>query len=785
MKKNITKSLFRKSTFIKFCFLSLFLFQNATIKAQCCNYTLSMHDSYGDGWNGGYLDVYINASLVGTYSAANYFTSVNFLICDGDSLKLVYTAGSYENENSYQLFDAAWNPLFSNGPNPQVGIVYTTTGNCSTLAVPGNYPCTAIPLDTGQCIIADNTGFPISGYNAGCASNNGPDIWFKVTVPPTGCVSIATDSGSINDTGLAIWTDTTCTNLHSLACDDDSGVGYFSFISLYNLVPGQQLYVQVWGYNGATGTFRICANTLHKIVLDSTNLPLVMINTLGNTIVQNTKVNAHMYIKYNGPGTIVHFTDSANVYNGDIGIAIHGASSAGYPQHPYSIETRTTLGLPNNVPLLGMPAQNDWVMISNFNDLSLVRNTLAHKLFREMGNYSPRNILCETFVDSAYQGIYVFCEKLKRDHNRVNIAKLTLQDNTGDSVSGGYILQQNIWDASNSFQSNYSPIDHPGLDVHYLYEYPAFDSITPAQKTYIASYIDSLETALYSSNFSDSAAGYRKYLDTKSFIDYFLVNELSRNNDGFKKSVFFNKNRYSKGGKFKAGPIWDFDWAWKDLYGCSMFFNSNGSGWAYLINDCATDNNSNGYYVRLLQDTTFCNELRCRYNYFRLSILSTPYINNYIDSMKTLVQQAQARHFQKWPILGMSGPAPEMNAVATTYDGVMDTLKSWINRRLTWLDANMPGHCQPVHLDVKPLNTHAGLNYFPNPSTGLIHFEGRLPDTSPLVMTVYDVTGKEIDRKNLPSGTINFDYRIEEKGVYYFKINNNTGMIQYGKLIIL
>ena len=85
------------------------------------------------------------------------------------------------------------------------------------------------------------------------------------------------------------------------------------------------------------------------------------------------------------------------------------------------------------------------------------------------------------------------------------------------------------------------------------------------------------------------------------------MNEVSRNNDGFKKSVFFHKDKNSNGGKLKAGPVWDFDWAWKNIASCSIFEATDGSGWAHLINDCFTDNYSCGWYVRLLQDSTFNN----------------------------------------------------------------------------------------------------------------------------------------------------------------------------------
>ena len=750
--------------------------------AQCCTYHLSMHDSYGDGWDGGYLEVYINNVLEGSHRATNHGSVDSFQVCTGDQVKLIYTTGAYEEENSYQLYDHAWNIIYTDGPTPAIGTVFVNNADCSVTSVAGNSPCNAIAIDTGTCNVFDNTGFSHSGLIAGCANNTGAEMWFKTIVPPSGCLNILTDSGSINDTGLGIWTGNNCANIQTINCDDDNGPGYFSSIDLCDLIPGQQLYIQVWGYNGAVGSFKLCVKPLPKLIVDSTQLPIVMINTLGQTIVQDNKINGLMYIKYNGPGRFTHVSDSSNIYNGNIGIEVRGASSAGYPQQPYGIETRTATGDNNNVSILGMPAENDWALISNYNDRSLIRNTIANRMFSQMGNYSSRSNLCVVFVDSVYKGIYVLCEKLKRDKNRIDISKLQTTENSGDQITGGYILQQNLWSNSNSFQTNYSPIDHPGFDIHYLYEYPEVDSITSAQKTYIASFIDSLEKTLYSNNYADATNGYRKYLDTKSFIDYFIVNELSRNNDGFKKSVFFNKDKNSKGGKLKAGPVWDFDWAWKDLYGCPPTENATGAGWSHHVNDCATDNYSNGYYIRLLQDTIFANELRCTYEAYRKTILDTIAIFGYIDSMRNAVQFDQVSHFQKWHTLGTSGPAPEMNAIAITYNAELDTLKSWINRRLIWLDANVPGHCYP-----RPLSQTAEFNplfYFPNPSRGNIHFEGTLPGNGPYQLRLYDITGKLLNKKDLTSGAISFEYKLYLRGVYYFTLVTKEKTVQHGKLIV-
>jgi len=476
----------------------------------------------------------------------------------------------------------------------------------------------------------------------------------------------------------------------------------------------------------------------------SSNLPIVLINTFSQTIVNEPKINANMKIIYNGPGVTNYVTDAPNAYNNNIGIEIRGAFSSSLPQKPYSVETRTTSLAKNDTILLGMPAEHDWCLLATYNDKVYVRNTLANKLFDEMGHYATRSKHCEVIINGQYQGIYFLSEKIKRDSNRVDLSKLDSTDNAGLQLTGGYIIKNDYWDATNSWLLSYNPIDHPTYDVHLVYDYPQPDKITPQQKTYIQTYINSLESALYSPTYADPVTGYRAYLSTGSFIDYLLVNELSRNNDGFKKSWYMNKNRDDKGGKLKAGPVWDFDWAWADIPGCGIFSATDGSGWAHKINDCGPDVNSNGWYVRMLQDTTFQNEVKCRWLTFKGTILNTPYIFNYIDSTAIALDSAQMRHQDKWGTLGIDVGTPEIGTQPATFAGDIALFKAWITERIDWLDANMPGNCYTLGVN-DVAESHNVISLFPNPTTDYVFVNTEnTVFTNSTVIIISDVLGREL-----------------------------------------
>lgn len=474
----------------------------------------------------------------------------------------------------------------------------------------------------------------------------------------------------------------------------------------------------------------------------SSLLPIVKINTNGNVIADDPKVMADMKITYNGAGVRNYMTDPENHYNGKIGIEYRGNYSLSLPQKPFAFETWDASGLTIDTSLLGMPSENDWLLLANYNDKSFARNVVPFHLFDSLGNYATRCCFVDVVLDGQYQGIYLLCEKIKRDKNRVDVAKLDSLDITGVDVTGGYMLKIDYWDNTNSWQSNFSPIGYPGLDIHFVHVYPELQEIEPEQITYIRNYINNFETALYGPDFTDPALGYRAYIGVTSFIDYFIVNEVARNGDGFKKSRYFYKDKDKLDGtvrKLKAGPVWDFDWAEKDMWSGS----EDGSGFMYSAVD--QDVNAPGWYIRLLQDTLFANEVRCRYDDFRRNILSETYIHAKIDSVASVVNESQEWHYKVWGHMGIQTGTPEVGTPSQTYAEEVQKLKDWYSRRLTWLDQNMPGTlngCSFTGLQ-ELVNVHQ-LTAYPVPFSDAFTIEWSRGDLSGAELRITDQQGRLI-----------------------------------------
>lgn len=436
----------------------------------------------------------------------------------------------------------------------------------------------------------------------------------------------------------------------------------------------------------------------HAQTVTSSNLPLVVINTNGQTIPDDPKITADMGIIYNGPGQRNNITDPFNHYSGKIGIEIRGKSSQQFPMKSYSIELRDAAGASQDKSLLGMPVESDWVLYAPYTDKTLMHNVLAYMISDEQGHWAAHTRYVEVIINGNYKGVYVLLEKIKRGAGRLNIAKLKTTDISGDDLTGGYIFKIDKPDPGDDGWYSQVPPPNAGLGqrIVFLYEYPKATDIVPAQKNYIKNYTDNFELALKSNAFQDPLNGFRKYADENSFIDYFIVNEVSRNVDGYRLSSYFYKDKDSKGGKLIAGPVWDYDLGFRNANYCE---GSDTSGWAYKFNNICNGDSwlMPFWWERFMQDSNFKASLHCRWTQLRQSSLSTQRLNAAIDSISNLLSEAQVRHFQRWPILGQY-VWPNPQPIPTTYAGEISTLKQWLASRTNWLDNNIPniGSCSSI-----------------------------------------------------------------------------------------
>jgi hypothetical protein len=446
--------------------------------------------------------------------------------------------------------------------------------------------------------------------------------------------------------------------------------------------------------------------TLAVDVGDS-EIPYIHIRTNGVAIENEPKVPAEMRI----------FVNKQEVQFANIGIEYRGSTSFRISdKKSFGIETWDESGADIDVGFFDFPEEEDFILnghIVNIEgdfiiDRTLMYHYFGYELFRSMGRYASRCQFVEAEINGQYQGVYVFMEKLKRDNDRIDINRLNPDENEGEDLTGGYILKidktnggdlgivqpleyyEDNWadDATYtpeiSFRSQYdingNVLDfepyrepyHPDQfkETYFLYEYPDADEITDQQKAYIQSYIDDFETALLTDDFNTTERTYTDYIDMGSFVDYFLLNELVRNVDGYRLSTYMSKD---KNGKLEMGPVWDLNIG---------YYTGDRIPWDDWVINYNNYVDSDPWMMpfwwpRLLEDPIFRQAVKDRWNELRQTTLATSELHRIVNEASVYLQDNGAidRNYTIWDPNGF-----------INYNDEVQSLRGFLEIRSNWMD---------------------------------------------------------------------------------------------------
>jgi hypothetical protein len=339
---------------------------------------------------------------------------------------------------------------------------------------------------------------------------------------------------------------------------------------------------------------------------------------------------------------------------GGLQIRGRGNSTWDMPKKPYRLK------LTDKQSLLGMPASRDWVLLANYSDKTLLRNSLALGLGQAIGMpWTPRSAFVELFLNDAYAGVYLLSENIKIAKDRVDIDELAAEDVDPDQITGGYLLEVDFRQDGHTMFS--------GLEnLPIVFQDP--EEPTQAQEGYIQDYVDQFESVLASADFADPVTGYAAFIDVDSFVRWYLVNEIFRNRDAVMwSSCWMYKPR---GARLHMGPLWDFDIAAGNINYDNAFQTS---GW--WVRDAP-------WFSRLFEDPAFV--ARVRQVWGEMKATQIPALFQSLATGAATLQQAQLNNFQRWPILE-SYVWPN-NRVPGSYAGEVDYLGTWLAARIAWME---------------------------------------------------------------------------------------------------
>ncbi|HEY3405146.1 MAG TPA: CotH kinase family protein [Ohtaekwangia sp.] len=442
--------------------------------------------------------------------------------------------------------------------------------------------------------------------------------------------------------------------------------------------------------------------------LTDSNLPIVIINTDGGAAIPNDyRVLGNMKIIDRGAGERNYVSDQNNDgllnYKGRIEIEIRGSSSTVLDKKQYGFTTLQADNTSNNnVSLLGMPKENDWIFNGLAFDDSLIRDYLSYTLSRILGVYAPRTRYCEVIINGDYRGLYVLQEKIKADDNRVDILKIETSDNTFPDISGGYITKADkvTWDDPSAWQvSSYLGTN----DVNFIHEMPKPSEITTQQHQFIKSVFDKLGSTAKTGN-SSVSDGYPSVIDVPSFIDFMILNELAANVDAYQFSTFFHKDR---NGKLRAGPLWDLNLTYgNDLLRWGLD-RSKTNTWQFNNGD----NIGARFWKDLFDNSTYRCYMAKRWN--ELTQIGAPLnlesLKDHIDELVASISEAAARNITRWP------PIPDDHPASHPYNYTTEiaNMKNFLQARINWMNTNLGSFSSCDDVQTPPL-VITKINYNPD-----------------------------------------------------------------------
>jgi|SaaInlStandDraft_1057018.scaffolds.fasta_scaffold01521_10 hypothetical protein len=432
-------------------------------------------------------------------------------------------------------------------------------------------------------------------------------------------------------------------------------------------------------------------------ILTDSNLPIMLITTDLDPetnspieIPDEPKVLGTMKLIFRPDGTRNYLTDITNDsflnYNGRIGIELRGSSSQVLEKKPYGFTTLLADDdSNNNVSLLGFPSENDWVLNSLAYDPSMIRDYLSYQLASNMGNYAPRVKYIEVIVNDDYKGVYILTEKIKRDSDRVNLKKIKDSDNSLPEVTGGYIIKADK--TTGGDEVAWTMPNSSGWYTDFLHHYPKTENISSQQTDYIKNVFTDLET---NSENTSIANGYPSIIDVPSFVDYMIMAEIASNPDSYQFSTFFHKDR---GGKLRAGPVWDYNLSYGNDLFVFEFDRSFYDLWQFEF-----DNSGAKFWKDLFYNDTFNCYLAKRW--FELTTTNQPLnystITSLIDEFVSLLSESQVRELQRWP------PQEDWPTVADQTENIA-AMKIWIQNRIDWIDSNIGSFSNCLNVSVPDL----------------------------------------------------------------------------------
>lgn len=360
-------------------------------------------------------------------------------------------------------------------------------------------------------------------------------------------------------------------------------------------------------------------------------------------------------------------------------IKLRGASSRAFQKKQYGIKLLDDAQSELELPVLGMDADEDWVLSNSILDASCIRNYMAYNIGGQIFPYTPEARFCEVIIKNGdtydYRGLYLLTESVKRGKGRVDIEKF---DSKANRLS--FLICRDRYDYTKTTLSTWAS-DSQLCYGWFTIKYPNEEVLTEQVISRMEEELSTIEKVIYSEN-QEEFLTYSQYIDVDSFVDYFVVNEFFMNYDSGNNSTYYYQDSAHK---LSMGPLWDYDNCWdnyKLAAGDAQFIVFTMRPW----------------FEKLVQDPAFVNKVCERYGELRKTILSEQYLNDFIDDTVQYLGNAAMRDRSRWReayeeehmlAVTTEGQGYTIDRNRNNYDDEIIRLKDMAFEHGIWLDEYM------------------------------------------------------------------------------------------------
>jgi hypothetical protein len=316
--------------------------------------------------------------------------------------------------------------------------------------------------------------------------------------------------------------------------------------------------------------------------------------------------------------------------------------------------------------LFGKEAARSWPLLANHYDNTQILTAIAFELGKRMNlEFTPSFQFVDLYLNNTYRGIYKMTEQVQVNPGRVNIHK-----------SQGWLVEFDFHSPASDKCSTYFRTPQNRYNLPIFIKSPELEDLRDSiEYRFVKNDINQLVELMSSENFPEN--GYRNLIDLQSYVTYVMIQQLMDNHDfnsqsqagGLPGSNFAYKDR---GGKIKAGPLWDFDLSGGITFGMMM----NPQHFTTYSRDIMP---LHPFYQRFFDDPVFLARWKKTWDRHQSDLQSIP---AFIDSLANLLSPRIPDNFTANNTGGGGWGGGNTIQTEEQYSQRIQTLKTWWNNRV-------------------------------------------------------------------------------------------------------